>query len=132
PDASLTTRQLIDLTLETYASHPAGRKWQPITLPGQVDLATWERYVAHARVHADILLKELLRVVSYFAAHSALFQAFENRRTLAGLTGTDLRLPPIRDSYERVVRFCLDTNWGRRIPATSAAPLFQIPVGTEP
>jgi nucleoside-diphosphate-sugar epimerase len=132
PDASLTTRQLIDLTLETYASHHAGRKWQPITLPGQVDLATWARYVAHARGHADIIFRELLRVVGYFAAHLALFQTFENRRTLAGLTGTDLRLPPIRDSYERVIRYCLDTNWGRRTIATMPIPRFQAPVGAKP
>jgi hypothetical protein len=119
PEASLTTGRLIDLTLDIYASHPAGRKWQPILPPRRVDLATWEEYVKQALPHADIILKELLRVLSYFIAHLALFQAFENRLTLAGLSGSGLALPPVRDCYERVVRYCLDTNWGRQVKAAT-------------
>jgi nucleoside-diphosphate-sugar epimerase len=119
PEASLKLAQLIDLTLDIYASHPAYRKWQPIVLPKGVDLATWEEYVKQALPNADIIRKELFRVLSYFAGHLALFQAFENRRTLAGLKGSGLSLPPIRGCYERMVRYCLDTNWGRNKRATA-------------
>jgi hypothetical protein len=38
----------------------------------------------------------MLRVLSYFAPHLALFQAFENRLTLARLSGSGLTLPPVR------------------------------------
>jgi long-chain acyl-CoA synthetase len=122
PEASLTIGRLIDLTLDIYASHPAVQKWQPIRLPRRVELTTWEEYVKHTLPHADIILKELLRVLSYFAAHLALFQAFENRLTLAGLNGSGLALPPVRDCYERMVRYCLDTNWGRRMRVTTPRP----------
>jgi long-chain acyl-CoA synthetase len=119
PEASLTTGQLIDLTLDIFARHPAARKWQPLRLPPRVDLATWEEYVKRALPHADIVFKELLRALSYFLGHLALFQAFENGRMLEGLSGSGLRLPPIRDCYERVVRYCLDTNWGRQAKAAT-------------
>jgi nucleoside-diphosphate-sugar epimerase len=115
PEASLTMERLIDLTLDIYADHPACRRWQPITLPRQVDLATWEEYVRQVVPRADVVLKELLRVLGYFAAHLALFQAFENRLTLEGLKGSGLMLPPLRDYYERMVRYCLETNWGRNM-----------------
>jgi long-chain acyl-CoA synthetase len=117
PDASLTTGQLIDLTVDIYANHPAARKWQPIMLPRRVDLATWEGYVRRTLPRADIILKELLRTLSLFAAHLALFQVFENRLTLGDLKESGLALPRVRDCYERMVRYCLDTNWGRQMPA---------------
>jgi hypothetical protein len=65
---------------------------------------------------ADIILRELLRVLSQFAGHLALVQTFENRQTLTALSGSGVKLPPIRDCYERMVRYCLETNWGRSIP----------------
>ena len=124
PEVSLTMERLIDLTLDIYADHPAFRWWQPITLPRQVDLATWEEYVRQVLPRADVVLRELLRVLGYFAAHLALFQAFENRLTLEGLKGSGLMLPPIRDCYERMVRYCLETNWGRNM--TKATPSLKL------
>jgi nucleoside-diphosphate-sugar epimerase len=124
PEASLKIGQLIDLTLDIYAKHPAARKWQPIVLPEQVDLATWENYLRQALPKADMVLKELLRVLSHFAGHLALIQEFENRLTLAGLYGSGLVLPPARDCYQRMVRYCLDTNWGRGAPQATAASAY--------
>src|SRR5262249_12299298 len=97
-------------------------------LPPQVDLATWEEYVKEVLPRADIVLRELLRVLGYFAAHLALFQAFDNRMTLEGLRGSGLAFPPIHECYERVVHYCLDTNWGRnkRTAAPAQETMFRL------
>jgi hypothetical protein len=115
PEASVPLCKLIELALDLYARHPAAQKWQPIMLPRLVDLAEWEEYVKWATPTANIVLGELLRVLSYFAAHLALFQVFDNRQTIAGLRTSGLNFPPLPDCYERMVRYCLDTNWGRNV-----------------
>jgi nucleoside-diphosphate-sugar epimerase len=114
PASSIKIGRLIELSLGIYATHPAARRWQPITLPRQVDLTTWEEYVKQTRPNAASLLGELLRVLNYFAAHLALYQVFENDRTLDTLRKGGVVLPPMADCYARVVRYCLDTKWGRK------------------
>jgi hypothetical protein len=55
-----------------------------------------------------------LRVLRLFLPHLGIHQAFENHQAVKGLAGSGLRLPPIRDYYERVIDYCLDTAWGKR------------------
>ena len=64
---------------------------------------------------------ELLRILGYFLPHLGIYQAFENRMALESLAGSGLALPPIRDYYERIVDYGLDTAWGRRAPMTRHA-----------
>jgi hypothetical protein len=59
-------------------------------------------------------------VLSSFVLHLALYQAFENQLTLAGLNPRGLTLPPGRDCYERMVCYCLDTNWGKQMRAATS------------
>jgi nucleoside-diphosphate-sugar epimerase len=114
PDASLTVSQMIDLTVDLMESHPACRRNGRIRLPKLVTLAEYQRFVEQTRRSGDVLLNELLRVLGYFLPHLGLFQAFENRNTAAALQGSGLALSPIRSYYDKVVRYCLDTDWGRR------------------
>jgi nucleoside-diphosphate-sugar epimerase len=120
PERSIKIGRLVELSLDIFASHPGGQRSQPITLPRQVDLATWEEYVKQTRPNANSVLGELLRVLNYFAAHLALHQVFENDRTSGSLREGGVMLPPMADCYARMVRYCLDTNWGRQ---RSGAPL---------
>jgi nucleoside-diphosphate-sugar epimerase len=113
PKNSLTVREMIDLTISVFASHANGRKWLPIRVPELVCLSHYESFVEQRRRDGDRVFNELARVLGYFLPHLALFQAFDNTNTLRALTPSGLELPPVRDCYERVVRFCLDTNWGR-------------------
>jgi nucleoside-diphosphate-sugar epimerase len=114
PDASLTVRQLMELTLSLFGTHPLGRRWQPIRMPRLVGLAAYEDYASRARMEADALSAELLRVLGHFVPHLALYQAFENRRTLEQTRAGGLRLPSMRATFARVLRYCLDTNWGHQ------------------
>jgi nucleoside-diphosphate-sugar epimerase len=112
-ERSLTVREVIDLTISAFESHAAGRQWLPIRVPELVCLSRYEDFVEQRRRNGDRLFNELTRVLGYFLPHLALFQAFDNEKTMRALAPSGLQLPPIRECYERVVRFCLETSWGR-------------------
>lgn len=113
PESSLTVREMIDLTISVFEGHASGQKWLPIFVPQLVSLSRYESFVKQRARDGDKVLNELVRVLGYFLPHLALFQAFDNTKTIRSLRPSGLKLPAIRDCYERVVRFCLDTNWGR-------------------
>jgi nucleoside-diphosphate-sugar epimerase len=115
PERSLTLREMIDLTISAFESHPLGRKWLPIRVPELVCLPRYEKFVESRGRKGDPVFNEFVRVLGYFLPHLAIFQAFDTRNTVGALAPSGLRLPSIRDCYERVVRFCLDTNWGRSV-----------------
>src|SRR5207244_3741529 len=94
-----------------FDSHSIARRWLPIRVPELVPLSRYEQFVEQSRLGGDRLLIELLRVLGYFLPHLGIFQAFDNQRTMNAL---ELPLPSIRTYFEKVVRYCLDTNWGSR------------------
>jgi hypothetical protein len=120
-DASLTVRELIDLTKRAYERHPLGRQWQPIRMPDFATLSEFETYVERHRRKKDRLFSELLRILSYFLPHLGIYQAFDNRLTLESLANSGLQLPPIRDYYERILAYGLDTGGGKHPPAYQPA-----------
>ena len=113
-DRSLTVREMIELTVSIFESHPLGQRWLPIQVPRLVTLSQFEQFVQVRLQEEDKLLNELLRVLEYFVPHLAMFQAFDNRNATAALRPSGLQFPPIREHYRRVVESCLETNWGRR------------------
>jgi long-chain acyl-CoA synthetase len=113
PERSLTLRETIDRTISVFEDHPIGCKHLPIHVPELVPLARYEEFVSQRSRKGDRLFNELVRVLGYFLPHLALFQAFDNKNTMRDLAPRGLELPPIGDCYERVVRYCLDTNWGK-------------------
>lgn len=114
PEASLTTQQLIEITLGIFESHPLGRRWLPIRIPELVPLPEYEAYTAEVRKEGDVFANEYIRILDYFLPHLALHQAFENRHVTEGLAGSGIVLPPIGNCYEKVVRYLIETNWRRR------------------
>lgn len=123
PARSLTVREILDLNLAVYESHPAGQKWLPIRVPELVSLSRYEEFVEDERRHGDRLFNQITSALAYSLPHLALFQAFDNENTMSALAPSGLEMPSMRDCYERVVRFCLDTNWGSRPRQTSHASL---------
>jgi len=112
PQHSLKLQELIDLTVSVFQDHPIGCKWLPIAVPELVDLARYEEFVEARRREGDRLTNDLFRVLGYFPPHLGIFQVFDNRKTTEALAPSGLRFPPIRDYYGKVIRYCLDTNWG--------------------
>jgi hypothetical protein len=114
PYQSLMVRDMIDTVLALYESHPMARRWLPIRVPELVSLDRYEHFVEQSRNSGDALLNELLKVLGYFLAHLALFQVFDNQRTLNTLAKSGLGLPSTKAYFEKVIRYCLETNWRSR------------------
>lgn len=113
PQHSMALGEMIDLTVSVFEDHPIGRRWLPIRVPELVDLWRYEEFVEERRREGDKLLNDLLRVLGYFLPHLGIYQAFDNRNAAEALAPSGLRFPPIRDYYGKVVRYCLEANWGR-------------------
>ncbi len=116
PDYSLTTAEIMEAMLALFESHPKARRWLPIHPPKMVRLSQYEEFVQQSRLNGDALLREIVRALGYFLPHLAIPQAFDNQKTLTALKPLHLQLPPITSFFEKVVRYCLDTNWGEGIP----------------
>jgi nucleoside-diphosphate-sugar epimerase len=117
-ERSLSLREMIELTISVFENHPIGRRYLPIHVPELVPLSRYEEFVEQRSRAGDRLFNELVRVLGYFLPHLAIFQAFDNRNTMRDLAPNSLQLPSTRVCYERVVRFCLDTNWGKSTQQT--------------
>jgi hypothetical protein len=104
---------MIDLTVSVYECHANGKKWLPIRVPDLVSLSCYEEFVERGLKQGDRLFAELVKVLGYFLPHLGIFQAFDNRDTMQALAPSGLEFPPLRACFEKVVGFCLDTNWGR-------------------
>jgi nucleoside-diphosphate-sugar epimerase len=111
PARSLTVREVLDLMLSVFESHPQGQKWLPIRVPELVSLAEYEEFVEKERQRGDRIFNGVTSALAYSLPHLALFQAFDNRDTLSALVGSGLETPPMRTCLEKVIGFCLDTNW---------------------
>jgi nucleoside-diphosphate-sugar epimerase len=112
--ASLSVRELVDLTARAYRRHPRRREWPDIRIPELVPLDEFEAYVERNRRAGDRLFAELLRVLCLFLPHLAIPQAFDNRVAMEGLAESGIDLPPIRGYYERIVEYGIDTAWGKK------------------
>jgi nucleoside-diphosphate-sugar epimerase len=106
-ERSLTVRELVDLVAGEFERHPRRREWSPIRVPALVPLAEYEAYAAEGRRSGDRLLRELLRALGLFLPHLGMRQAFVPNADASPA-------PPARDYFARVVRYCIDTDWGRR------------------
>ena len=113
PNASLTVKQLVEITFEIFQRHPRGRRFAGVKAPELVSLEEFERYCATLRTGRDGTVTEMLRLLDQFMPHLALYQAFCNPKTSADLAHADLAPASIRESYPKVVEYCLDTDWGR-------------------
>lgn len=100
PEASLTVRRLVDITFEFFTG---------LRPPELVSRAEFERYSHNGTV------SEMLRLLEQFMPHLELYQAFRNPHTARDLAAAGIAPARIRESYPKVVQYCLDTDWGRAL-----------------
>lgn len=109
-ERSLTVRQVIDRTVGVFERHPKARRFLPLRVPTLVTAQEYDEYVEKRLSARDPLFKELVRVLGLYLPHLALPQAFDNISILPLLDS----LPPVAETYEKVLAHCLDTNWSLR------------------
>ena len=103
---------LLDATMAAFERHrPAWRK-RSIARPALVELDTYELFVRSVEEAGNQVLLQATRAVQAFAYQLAYPKVFDARHTTATLTAFGIEVPPVLDYYERVVRWCVETNWG--------------------
>ncbi len=84
--------------------------------PRLIDPSLYRR-VLHpllVRTANDERSRRALRRSEMFFPYFAMRTDFDDRRTRIALRGTGIRLTPLRDYFERLMRFALAADWGRR------------------
>ena len=109
---SATLGSLIDETVAAFERHrPAWRK-RSIARPALVDLDTYELFVRSVEEAGNQVLLQATRAVQAFAYQLAYPKVFDARKAEAALAPTGIRVPAVLEYYERVIRWCMETNWG--------------------
>jgi len=109
---SATLGGLLDATMAAFERHrPAWRK-RSIARPALVELDTYELFVRSVEEAGNQVLLQATRAVQAFAYQLAYAKVFDARHTESALAPYGIDVPPVLDYYERVVRWCVETNWG--------------------
>lgn len=107
-----TLGALLDATIAAFERHrPAWRK-RHIARPALVDLDTYELFVRSVEEAGNDVLLQATRAVQAFAYQLAYPKVFDARLARAILGPRGMEPPPVLDYYDRVVRWCIETNWG--------------------
>jgi nucleoside-diphosphate-sugar epimerase len=110
--ASATLGALLDATSAAFERHrPAWRK-RSIARPAIVDLATYELFVRSVEEAGNQVLLQATRAVQAFAYQLAYPKVFDARHAEARLAPRGIATPPVLDYYDRVVQWCIESNWG--------------------
>jgi nucleoside-diphosphate-sugar epimerase len=103
---------LLDVTMTAFQRYrPAWRK-RSIARPAIVDLPTYELFVRSVEEAGNQVLLQATRAVEALAYQLAFPKVFDARRAEAALTPAGIVVPNVMDYYERVVQWCIETNWG--------------------
>jgi nucleoside-diphosphate-sugar epimerase len=112
PARSATLDALLDVAIHAFHCYrPAWRK-RSIARPALVDLETYELFVRSVEEAGNEVLRQATRTVQAFAYQLAFPKAFDARRAETALAGSGLAAPDVLDFYPKVVRHCVETNWG--------------------
>jgi len=106
-------REIKSTAQELFEKHPLIQKWLPISEPKFVSLSEYEEYVDKSLKGDDKLLIKILGLLNKFLPQMGINQTFENSLLQARLEGSGLTIPPFGSYFNKVISYCLDTDWGR-------------------
>ena len=110
--ASATLGALLDATMTAFERYrPAWRK-RSIARPAIVELETYELFVRSVEEAGNQVLLQATRAVQAFAYQLAYPKVFENRHAGVVLAPAGIAAPNVLEYYDRVVRWCVEKNWG--------------------
>jgi hypothetical protein len=100
---------LVHRTFELFRSHPRFESGLSATMPELVPTGEFERFAARLDSAKQGSVVELIRVIRQFLPQLAVRQTFDtsNARTFTAPP------PDPRTYYAKVIRYCIDTDWGR-------------------
>jgi len=109
---SATLGTLLDATMTAFERYrPAWRK-RSIARPAIVELETYELFVRSVEEAGNQVLLQATRAVQAFAYQLAYPKVFDSRAADAVLAPAGITAPKLLEYYDRIVRWCVETNWG--------------------
>ena len=109
---SSTLGALLDATMTAFERYrPAWRK-RSIARPAIVTLETYELFVRSVEDAGNQVLLQATRAVQAFAYQLAYPKVFDSRHADGVLAPAGIAAPRVLDYYDRIVRWCVGTNWG--------------------
>jgi nucleoside-diphosphate-sugar epimerase len=108
--ASLPLREFLDMTARVFRDEDPAWSRRGIELPPVVPLRTFRRLESTVEQTGDVFLSSVMKVMSRFVPQLAYAKTFETRR----LSALGLRPEPLDRWFPAVVRFCIQSGWGRR------------------
>jgi nucleoside-diphosphate-sugar epimerase len=120
-EEALTLGTLLDETARAHAEHgtPGFR------LPEVVTMAEYREVVEGLRKAGSRFAARALDGLERFLPHLRVRQVFETAATSAALAGLCRPRPSCLETFRRVVRWCLRTDYGTRAPTPGAPALLR-------
>ena len=113
-ESSSSLEELIGETISSLSRfRPAWRK-RAVEKPLIVDLDTYELFVRSVEEAGNEVLKGATRSIRTFAYQLAHPKVFETSQATTMLTQAGISPPRTSEFYPRVVKYCLESNWGMR------------------
>ena len=112
PDISMCLAEAMERVCGVMESHPSNRIGRRIQIPRLVSLAEYNRFLASDRNSEAARLAD---VIGHDVRLLGIRQVHLNTRTASDLDGSGIAPPDPRKCLENATRFCLDTEWGRRM-----------------
>jgi nucleoside-diphosphate-sugar epimerase len=103
---------LLDATLAAFQRYRPAWRRRSIARPAIVDLDTYQLFVRSVEEAGNEVLLQATRAVQAFAYQLAYPKVFDTRVADAALARAHIEPPLVLDYYDRVVRWCIETNWG--------------------
>jgi len=113
-ESSNTLGDIIDETMSALAQYRPQWRKRRVEKPLIVDLDTYELFVKSVEETGNSVLREATKSIRTFAYQLAHPKVFETREAAATLAWSGIAPQPSLAYYPRVVKYCLETNWGAR------------------
>ena len=113
-ESSNTLGDIIDETMAALAAHRPQWRKRSVEKPLIVDLDTYELFVKSVEETGNPVLREATRSIRTFAYQLAHPKVFETRQAAATLAWSGIAPQESLAFYPRVVKYCLESNWGTR------------------
>jgi thioester reductase-like protein len=113
-DSSNSLQDLIGETMSALSQYRPEWRKRSVERPVIVDLDTYELFVRSVEETGNPVLQGATRAIRSFAYQLAHPKVFETRHAAATLAWNGIAPQPSLAYYPRVVKYCLESNWGMR------------------
>jgi hypothetical protein len=112
----LTLQEFLHLTHQAILAADPHWNRRGVEVPPIVDLETFNLLCDTAGLIGDRTVHRIMRILSYFAPQQAYPKDF-----VSSLPAAIGQPPPLADYLPNVIRFCIASDWGRRIAGAGVA-----------